>query len=251
MKYQAFNKLLIIKLFFLFSVSLSYAQVGINTTTPSDGSILDIESSDKGVFTPKVDILDLSTIAPITGVGATVAELLAAEGLLVYNTNTTTGPGFFYWTGSQWSNIAPSVAEPPIDSVTLEDNFLTNSTTFVNVPDMSLTFTARKTSVLVQLSGSGIAATNSMALVQFRVNNQTTGTIVGGTNTNMQNFEQSVGTTTAWSCSFSRLLTGLTVGDTYTLVPQVQVIGVFNNFNAAIFPDFFPDSNHLTLSVIH
>ncbi|NND62101.1 MAG: hypothetical protein HKN48_02785 [Flavobacteriaceae bacterium] len=73
------------------------AQVGINTLTPQAGSILDVESSDKGLLVPRVNISNLSTIAPITG-GAT-------ESLLVYNTNTTTGKGFHYWNGSIWIPI--------------------------------------------------------------------------------------------------------------------------------------------------
>jgi len=81
----------------LISVVSMTAQVGINTTTPQDGSMLDITSSDKGILVPRVDIADLSTIAPITG-GST-------ESLLVYNTNATTGPGFFYWDSSQWVGL--------------------------------------------------------------------------------------------------------------------------------------------------
>ena len=73
------------------------AQVGINTTSPAAGSMLDIESTDKGMLVPRVDIADLNTIAPVTG-GST-------ESLLVYNTNTTTGKGFYYWDGSQWVSI--------------------------------------------------------------------------------------------------------------------------------------------------
>ncbi len=70
------------------------AQVGINTTTPQAGSMLDVTSTNKGILIPRVNISNLGTIAPITG-GAT-------ESLLVYNTNTTTGKGFYYWDSSQW-----------------------------------------------------------------------------------------------------------------------------------------------------
>ncbi len=70
------------------------AQVGIGTTSPQAGSILDIVSTDKGILLPKVNITNLNSIAPITG-GAT-------EGLLVYNTNASTGVGFHYWSGSVW-----------------------------------------------------------------------------------------------------------------------------------------------------
>lgn len=81
----------------LFTLCLSangYTQVGIGTTTPNGGSILDIESTDKGVLIPRINIDNLSTIDPVSGGSPT--------GLLVYNSNTTTGPGFFYWDGTNW-----------------------------------------------------------------------------------------------------------------------------------------------------
>ncbi len=78
---------------FMFS-TWSYAQIGIGTDIPDAGSILDVTSSNKGVLIPRVDITDLSTIAPITG-GSTVS-------LLVYNTNVLTGRGFHYWDGVEW-----------------------------------------------------------------------------------------------------------------------------------------------------
>jgi hypothetical protein len=47
----------------------TFAQVGINTTSPAPGAILDVESSDKGVLIPRIHINDLNNIAPITGGG--------------------------------------------------------------------------------------------------------------------------------------------------------------------------------------
>jgi hypothetical protein len=84
-----------------FLVNLTFfAQVGINTTNPGDGSILDVESGTKGILIPRISIPDLSNISPI--VKTTAAE----ESLLVYNTNTTTGKGFHYWDGTQWIAIS-------------------------------------------------------------------------------------------------------------------------------------------------
>ncbi|WP_405352290.1 hypothetical protein [Nonlabens sp. Asnod3-H03] len=74
--------------------SQSIGQVGINTDTPAPDAALDIEGTDKGILIPRLDLSDLSTIAPVTG-GAT-------ESLLVYNTNTTTGKGFYFWSGVEW-----------------------------------------------------------------------------------------------------------------------------------------------------
>lgn len=80
-------------LLFLFPFMLT-AQVGINTTTPDASSMLDINATDKGLLIPRISIPDLNTAAPIA---------TPAESLLVYNTNTTTGKGFYYWNGTQWT----------------------------------------------------------------------------------------------------------------------------------------------------
>lgn len=84
-------------IFFLITTAI-YSQVGINTTDPDDGSILDVKSNDKGILIPRVNIEDISTIAPITN--------SSTESLLVYNTNTVTGKGFYYWNGTdKWIAI--------------------------------------------------------------------------------------------------------------------------------------------------
>lgn len=82
---------------FLFCTTLFYAQVGIGTTNPAPGAILYIDSDNSGVLIPRVNIVDLNTIDPITGGGT--------ESLLVYNTNTTTSPGFYFWNGVKWERI--------------------------------------------------------------------------------------------------------------------------------------------------
>ena len=85
------------------SCLLNAQQVGINTTSPADGTVLDVHSSDKGFLMPRVSLSgtdDTSTIS-ITGTTPTT-------GLMVYNTNTGGGagvaviPGFYYWNGSSW-----------------------------------------------------------------------------------------------------------------------------------------------------
>ena len=91
----------------MFSININ-AQIGINTSDPADGSILDVESINKGIFIPRVNIISLSSIAPITGIGATAPELAAAASLLVYNTNVTTGEGFYYWDGTEWIALTPA-----------------------------------------------------------------------------------------------------------------------------------------------
>ncbi len=85
---------------FLFT-SYSHAQVGINTTTPGSGSILDISSSDKGVLFPNIALTSTTVTSPITS---------PTMGLLIFNTatagsgDTAVTPGYYYWddVNSEW-----------------------------------------------------------------------------------------------------------------------------------------------------
>ena len=88
---------------FIGITSNSQAQVGINTTTPANGALLDISSSNKGLLVPKVALTatnDVTTITPS-----------ATTGLLVYNTVTAGAlpiqvtPGLYYWNSSQWIRL--------------------------------------------------------------------------------------------------------------------------------------------------
>jgi hypothetical protein len=100
MKTKLQNYIIVILLVFGV-LPLSYSQVGINITDPNGGALLDVSSREKGVLIPRINITDLGDIAPISGL-ISLAEEMAAESLLVYNTNTTTGKGFHYWDGSSW-----------------------------------------------------------------------------------------------------------------------------------------------------
>ncbi len=140
------TKLLLKFLTILFFASFfeANAQVGINTTTPAGGSLLDVESSDKGILIPRVDIIDLNTIAPVTG-GAT-------ESLLVYNTNAITGRGFYYWDSSRWV---------PIGTDNDDWNILGN------------TGTNQATNFIGTTDGQGLTVrTNNTQRFRFNTNNQ-------------------------------------------------------------------------------
>ena len=97
----------------VFSIILTFSQVGINTTEPHESSVLHLNSSDKGFLLPYFNITDLNLKSPV--ISPTIAE-----GLLAYNTNTTTGKGIYYWDGAKWSclgqvnftNIYNSVIKP-------------------------------------------------------------------------------------------------------------------------------------------
>ncbi|RMA57664.1 hypothetical protein [Ulvibacter antarcticus] len=88
---------LLLTSFLLFSHSSIKAQIGINTEFPDAASILDINSNDKGLLVPRISLITSTSIEPITGG--------SPEGLLVYNTNTELGKGFYFWSGVQWISL--------------------------------------------------------------------------------------------------------------------------------------------------
>ena len=83
-----------------YSIS-SFAQVGIGTIDPAASSILDINSTNKGLLIPRVLLTNTTTAAPVSS---------PAVSLLVYNLATTgdVAPGFYYWTGSVWKPLVSS-----------------------------------------------------------------------------------------------------------------------------------------------
>lgn len=121
-----------------------------------------------------------------------------------------------------------------------------SNTWWTTVTGVSVTFTAQTTSALVNFSASGYGYTNSMAFVQFRVRNGAT--TLGGTNTKIQSYDDVTGTVTPWSCTFTRYVTGLTIGNSYTFTVQGQVNGIFGTYDALVDPSL--DGHHMTLSII-
>lgn len=86
-----------------------YAQnVGVNTTgaTPEASSILDVSSSDKGILIPRVDIVDLTTNTPVSA---------PINSLLVYNTNISSGIGFYYWNNTKWVKLTDDLGNSDED----------------------------------------------------------------------------------------------------------------------------------------
>ena len=75
----------------LLSVTISYAQVGIGTTTPNTSSMLDIKSTNSGLLIPRM------TLAQKTAIGT------PATGLLIYQTDGTAG--FWYYDGTIWTTF--------------------------------------------------------------------------------------------------------------------------------------------------
>lgn len=86
-KYSQTTKILL--LVFLLIGSIALGQVGIGTTTPDASSMLDIQSSSKGILIPRMTSAQLTTISS------------PASGLLVFNSDTQS---FWFFSGS-WTEL--------------------------------------------------------------------------------------------------------------------------------------------------
>jgi len=86
--------------------------IGIGSTsfTPDPSAMFEVKATDKGMLVPRVDIADLSTAAPVTN---------PAVSLLVYNTNETTGEGFYYWDGNAWAPMGGGSASSEASCIIL------------------------------------------------------------------------------------------------------------------------------------
>jgi len=144
--------------------------------------------------------------------------------------------------------------EPPADSVTLAANYSKSPGSFTDVPGMSLAFVARKSSVLVLLTGSGQSSTGlKMGICDFQVLNVSSSTTIGGTHEKLTTYDNDPERlASAWSLSFTKPLTGLTIGNSYTLKVQafLYVTPGTGTGNLTIDPVTRPFDHHLTLSVI-
>ena len=81
----------------LLSVTISYAQVGIGTTTPDASSMLEIESTDSGILIPRMTLVQKTAIAA------------PATGLLIYQIDGT--EGFWYFDGLVWTTFGGGAAD--------------------------------------------------------------------------------------------------------------------------------------------
>lgn len=183
--------------------------------------------------------------------GATGAGITGTTG----NSGATGNTGAIGNTGSTGAtgvtgNTGATGPTATTTSVSLSANYSVTTAAYANVPGMSLTFTATQTTALVMFSSSGYGFTNSMSYVMFRIRNTTTATNIGGTMEKIQNYDDVNGTITPWSCSYLKQISGLVVGNSYTLQVQGARDGILGTYTAVINAGTSPDTDHMTLAVI-
>ncbi|PTT33690.1 hypothetical protein DBR28_14350 [Chryseobacterium sp. HMWF028] len=144
------------KKFLLLSLSLScslyFAQVGINTTSPT--ATLDVKAlttataptTAEGLITPRLSRADLiakdgAYNSPQTG---TLVYVLDTTGTLTVKTNNVTTPGYYYFDGTIWQKI---ITTAPSDTsiYNTDGTILANRT--VAMTNKTLSFTASTPSV--------------------------------------------------------------------------------------------------------
>lgn len=184
------------KLLILFLVLSSgvYAQTGIGTTSPNASAKLDVSSSTMGFLPPRVALTAANVFVPIVGTSS------AAAGLLVYNTNTAgiipnnVVPGYYYWNGSAWVQIAGGLvidnSRSSSFSLSTADNnklFIISSasTVTVTVPTLTIGFNCQfiQTGIgTISLLASGTTLNSANGLTS-RTTNSVIGLVMNGTTT--------------------------------------------------------------------
>ncbi|WP_395057519.1 hypothetical protein [Flavobacterium sp.] len=84
--------------FLFLCITNLYAQVGINTTSPNESSMLDVFSANKGLLLPRVPLVATTNFSPL---------LSHVAGMTIYNTATAgdVTPGSYYNNGTKWIRV--------------------------------------------------------------------------------------------------------------------------------------------------
>lgn len=98
-------KLSLTFVFVISGISFLYGQgvsISLETIDPHESAILDVESGDKGVLIPRIELSGTDDVTTIVD---------PAVSLLIYNTATAgtepnnVVPGFYYWNGTEWVGL--------------------------------------------------------------------------------------------------------------------------------------------------
>ena len=93
-------------IFLLATTNFLFAQVGIGTITPNNSSMLDIESTDKGILIPRMtETQKMSVSSPVSG-------------LLIYQIDKEAG--FYFYDGSVWLRLVKNISPNFTGTITSE-----------------------------------------------------------------------------------------------------------------------------------
>lgn len=121
------RKLLTISVFLMTVLANAQVKIGDNPNTINNNSLLELESSNKGFLTPRVALVSLTSIAPLTGT--------VPAGMMVYSINGSIADGIYVWDGLKWGTLAQSSMVVKTASATL----LTTETFVLALNNINLT----------------------------------------------------------------------------------------------------------------
>lgn len=114
-----------------FSVLNMEAQVkiGDNHNTINSGSLLELESTNKGIVFPRVYLDDDLSVWALNGNDA-------MDGMVVFNTNTTNDVGLYCWYNNQWNHFSSGGNGEELDSLSfnVETRYLYDDGDRVQIP---------------------------------------------------------------------------------------------------------------------
>src|SRR5688500_9799540 len=91
---------LVIATLFIACFVSAQVKIGDNPNTINPNSILEIESSNKGLLAPRVALNANNSPSPLTAP--------VPSGMIVYSSGGALADGFYFWNGSQWLAVQSS-----------------------------------------------------------------------------------------------------------------------------------------------
>jgi hypothetical protein len=147
-------------------------KIGDNPNTINANSLLELESTNKGLLPPRVVLTDVNSVAPLT---ATVPT-----GMMVYNSGGTVASGYYSWDGSKWVpfvtgfggvNVVSKTANATLlktETFVIASNNITLTLPVVTTADNGLAITVKNVGTHtheVDVDGNGTATINGLATV--------------------------------------------------------------------------------------
>lgn len=183
------------------TIATSSNIVAGSATTTSASAVLEANSATQGFMPPRIALTASNVFSPIVGTSA------AAAGLLVYNTATAGSipnnvvPGYYYWNGSLWVQIAGGFildnSKSASFSLATTDNnkiFLINSASAVTVtvPSLAIAFNCQfiqlgAGTITLAVSGTTLNSSNGLttrttnSVIGLIMNSATNGYVFGDT----------------------------------------------------------------------
>lgn len=137
------------------AVASAQVKVGGTDGTPNPDAMLEIETTDKGVLLPRVELESTTSASPLSA---------HVEGMTVYNTATAGNvtPGQYYNDGTKWNRIVNS-SEVPTGVTITADNGLTKTGDNIQLGGELDDVTAITTTATNTLAVEGLQQTTTIA----------------------------------------------------------------------------------------